>query len=56
MPRRMPPARSAFDTNGFTPVTNGFTPDVTVEQHPESCFTVFQKSHPARPAGHPAVG
>ena len=49
MPRRMPPTRTAFDTNGFTP-------DGTVEQHPESCFTVFQTSHPARPASHPAAG
>lgn len=49
MHRRMPPARSAFDINDFTP-------DGTVEQYPESCFTVFQTSHPARPAGHLTSG
>lgn len=49
MPRRMPPTRSAFDTNGFMPVE-------TVEQHPDSCFTLFQTSHPAAPAGHPTAG
>ncbi len=49
MPRRMPLPHSAFPTNGFTP-------DETVEQPPDSCFTVFQTSHPAPSADHPTAG
>lgn len=49
MPRRMPPTRSPFPTNGFPT-------DETVEQPPDSCFTVFQTSHPAPSADHPAAG
>ena len=60
MHRRMPPARSAFDPNGFTPIRHCLpaapSPDETVERHLDSCFPVFQTSHPPRSAGHPTAG
>jgi hypothetical protein len=60
MHRRMPPARSAFDPNGFTPIRHCLpaapSPYGTLKQHPASCFTVFQTSHPSPSAGHPTAG